>query len=309
MAKAFAYTRVSTIKQEMTPEEQKLRCKDYYESFLSKDFEWGGVFHDQGVSASKFQWQDRPEGGRLLASVQRGDIIITPMTDRLFRSTLDQAKSCQFLDQIGVGIAILNLNVDTTTPAGRFALTILTANAELETAIRSERMKMAHCTRRRRRSVRKTSPPPGYYFSRKRGQLFPDPQERKLLEQIFRWNDLGVQSVKKTCAWLREHGIKRRSGHYYRSDWVYQSRPCIENNWPLEGYVRRWWKERGDEYRAYKQSRIDRLTKSEKLTREAMRALREMQPDALRAAMLQEPEPISGEGFPSTDWPDDPDES
>ena len=46
------------------------------------------VFVERGVSGSK-PLADRPEGGKLLAQLKPGDVVITPKLDRMFRSALD----------------------------------------------------------------------------------------------------------------------------------------------------------------------------------------------------------------------------
>ena len=307
MPKAYAYSRVSTVDQHATPESQAERCRDYWKQWLKDAFDWGEVFHDQGVSATKVAWQERPEGRRLLQTVTRGDIIITPMADRLFRGIVDQGQSMEFLQTIGVKLAILNSNVDTSTPIGEYCLTILTATARMESAIKSERSKMIWETRRRRKSPRKAHPPAGYYYCQKRGILQPDHAERKLLDQIFAWNDLKIQSIKKTCAWLRENDIKRRCGTMYRSDWVYQARVQYENNWPLEGYVRSWWLAKGDEYRQQRRKRLDKLKVRSQQAKQAGINLRYMRPDNLRKLLTGDPDiSVNGTEILASDPPVDP---
>jgi DNA invertase Pin-like site-specific DNA recombinase len=289
MATAFGYTRVSTSQQEGTPESQAQRCEDYYRTWLAKSYEWGGIFHDHGVSATKVQWQERPKGRELLQQVTRGDIIITPMADRLFRSVVDQGKSLEFLESLGIKLAILNCNVDTSTPVGEFALTLMTATGRMESVLKAERNKMFMAGRKQKKAPRKAHPPAGWYYSQKKGDLFPDYTERKLLEQAFLWNDAGVQSIKKTCAWLREEDIKRRCGARYLSSWVYQARPLMESGWPLEGYTRAWWRERGEDYREQRKERLAKVKKRAKDAKKASVSLRYMRPENLRALLTGDP--------------------
>lgn len=285
MPTAYGYTRVSTSQQEGTPESQAHRCIEYYQTWLKDSFEWGGVFHDHGVSATKVPWQERPQGRVLLQKVTRGDLVITPMADRLFRSVIDQGKSMEFLSTIGVKLAILNCNVDTATPVGEFALSILTATGRMESALRAERNRMFMAGRKRHKAPRKAHPPAGWYYNQKRGELLPDYTERTLLEQMFLWNDAKVQSIKKTCKWLREEDIKRRGGTMYRSDWVYQSRILMDQGWPLEGYTRAWWQERGEEYRDQRKERLAKVKKRAKDAKKASVSLRYMKPETLRALL------------------------
>jgi putative DNA-invertase from lambdoid prophage Rac len=55
---------------------------------------------------------DRPEGLRLLATVIKGDIIITPKLDRPFRSAADALVTLEHLKDCGVGLHMLDLGGD-----------------------------------------------------------------------------------------------------------------------------------------------------------------------------------------------------
>lgn len=46
-------------------------------------------------------------------------------------------------------------------------------------------------------------------------ELVPDLRERKLLELIYQWRANRVRSIKDTCRWLTEEGIRRDSGATY----------------------------------------------------------------------------------------------
>src|SRR6056300_824011 len=182
MATAYAYTRVSTTQQDLSPDEQGRQCEEYFHRHLARDYDWGGIMHDHGESAYKIPWRDRTQGRILLQSAKRGDIIISPKADRLFRSTLDQARSMKELDDCGIKIAILDLQLDTSTAAGKFALQVICAAAEFESGLKSERIAAAAKTRKRRKKPGIASPPPGWYFSQKKGELVPDLIERNIIE-------------------------------------------------------------------------------------------------------------------------------
>jgi putative DNA-invertase from lambdoid prophage Rac len=51
---------------------------------------------------------DRPEGGRLLAAVRPGDVVITSRLDRAFRSAADALMTLEELkaQSVGAGISI-----------------------------------------------------------------------------------------------------------------------------------------------------------------------------------------------------------
>jgi hypothetical protein len=84
----YGYARVSTLRQANEGESldvQKRQIEGYvYMHGLALD----EVVVEEGVSGST-PVSDRPEGGALFAKLKKGDIVISPKLDRLFRSALD----------------------------------------------------------------------------------------------------------------------------------------------------------------------------------------------------------------------------
>ena len=52
---------------------------------------------------------ERPVGGRLFAKLKKGDIVIAPKLDRLFRSALDALQVVEDLKKRGVSLHLLDL--------------------------------------------------------------------------------------------------------------------------------------------------------------------------------------------------------
>jgi DNA invertase Pin-like site-specific DNA recombinase len=75
---------------------------------------------------------NRPELKNMLAYVREGDTVIVADISRLARSTRDLLTIVDTLAHKNVGFISLKENIDTTTPQGRFILTIFGALAELE---------------------------------------------------------------------------------------------------------------------------------------------------------------------------------
>ena len=82
---------------------------------------------------------NRPELKAALDYVREGDVFVFTKIDRLARSTLDFANIMDGLERKGVAVRILDQQIDTGTPAGKLMLTMLSAVAEFENAIRKER--------------------------------------------------------------------------------------------------------------------------------------------------------------------------
>ena len=75
---------------------------------------------------------DRPQLQEMLKFVREGDTLYVESFSRLSRSTKDLLATTQALTEKGVNLVSTKENVDTTTPQGRFMLTVFAALSELE---------------------------------------------------------------------------------------------------------------------------------------------------------------------------------
>ena len=75
---------------------------------------------------------DRDGLKSMLAYVREGDTVITESISRIARSTKDLLTIIDTLTKKGVEFVSLKESIDTTTPQGRFMLTVFAAMAELE---------------------------------------------------------------------------------------------------------------------------------------------------------------------------------
>ena len=66
---------------------------------------------EEGVSGS-VPVAERPKGGALFAALRKGDIVIAPKLDRLFRSALDALTVVEDMRQRGVSLCLLDLGGD-----------------------------------------------------------------------------------------------------------------------------------------------------------------------------------------------------
>lgn len=78
---------------------------------------------------------NRPVFDEALASLFAGDTFVVWDLDRAFRSTLDAILTAESLKARGVGMHIMSLNIDTTTPEGELFYTIVAAYAQFERRI------------------------------------------------------------------------------------------------------------------------------------------------------------------------------
>ncbi len=75
---------------------------------------------------------DRPELKKMLAFVRQGDTIVVESISRFARNTRDLLELVEQLQAKGVEFISKKEALDTTTPSGKFMLTIFGAVAELE---------------------------------------------------------------------------------------------------------------------------------------------------------------------------------
>jgi len=74
----------------------------------------------------------RPVLQSLMSIVQKGDIVVVESISRFARNVRDLLGLVEMLTKKGVEFISLKEHIDTTTPTGRFTLTVFAAVAELE---------------------------------------------------------------------------------------------------------------------------------------------------------------------------------
>lgn len=108
---------------------------------LKKIEEFGQPIHKVFIDKCSGKTADRPELKRMLDYVRDGDVIIVSEYSRLARSSSDMLRLVDELQAKGVEIISLREQFDTTTPQGRFMLTVFAGLAELEREIILERQR------------------------------------------------------------------------------------------------------------------------------------------------------------------------
>ena len=92
-----------------------------------------GILSEQ-IFVEKLSGKDtkRPQLQFLMSKVQKGDTVVVESISRFARNTKDLLGLVEKLTTKGVDFISLKEHIDTTTPTGRFMLTIFAAVAELE---------------------------------------------------------------------------------------------------------------------------------------------------------------------------------
>ena len=113
----IGYVRVSTEEQNTARQEIMLRELGVDELFVDR------------ASGKK---ADRPELNRMMNFVRRGDTVIVESISRFARNTRDLLDLVERLTEKQVEFVSRKEAIDTTTPTGKFMLTVFAAVAELE---------------------------------------------------------------------------------------------------------------------------------------------------------------------------------
>lgn len=119
MMKKYGYVRVSAIDQN---EDRQLIAMD------ALGIPKANIFMDKQSGKNTA----RPGLQKLLSTVKRGDTIIVESVSRFARNTRDLLELVERLTTKGVEFVSQKEHIDTTTPTGKFMLTVFGAVAELE---------------------------------------------------------------------------------------------------------------------------------------------------------------------------------
>ena len=101
---------------------------------LGRQEEWGKKYNVEKVFADKCSGKDtnRPELEKMLSYVREGDVVLVESINRLARNVRDLLSIVDTLKEKGVQFVSIKENIDTSTPTGKFCLTLFGSLAELE---------------------------------------------------------------------------------------------------------------------------------------------------------------------------------
>lgn len=136
--KAAAYARVSTLLGQDV-ENQLVGIRELCQN---RKFDLMGEYVDEGISGKS---ERRPSLDRLLKDARLGKykILVIYSIDRLGRSTKHLLNLIDELKHYGISIISIRENLDFSSPTGQMALTMISAVAQLEAELISERIRTA----------------------------------------------------------------------------------------------------------------------------------------------------------------------
>ena len=179
-----AYCRVST-----DSEDQKNSFESqvtYYRSMIGKRNGWGfaGIYADEARSGTKIKRRD--EFQRMIRDCEQGkiDYIITKSVTRFARNTVDSIHTIRRLKEMEIGIYFEKERIDTLTEKSELLITILSSVAQGESESISTNSKWS-VVRRFQNGTFIISDPAYGYQNDKDGNLIIEPEEAKIVRQIF----------------------------------------------------------------------------------------------------------------------------
>ena len=205
------YARVSTDSEEQqTSYEAQV---SYYTEYIQKrdDWEFAGVYTDQGISATNTKHRDG--FNRMIADALDGkiDLIVTKSVSRFARNTVDSLTTVRKLKEKGVEVYFEKENIYTLDSKGELFITIMSSLAQEESRSISENVTWGQ---RKRMADGKVTMPYGRFLGYRKGEDgLPEivPEEAKVVRMIYRSFMDGL-SYYKIAKMLMEREIPAPAG-------------------------------------------------------------------------------------------------
>lgn len=112
--RAWGYVRVSTDRQATEGDSLEAQRRAIELVCELEGFTLAGTFADPAISGG-VPFAKRPEGARLLAAVQPGDVIVAVKLDRCFRDAHDALGTLKAVQQKGVGLFLKDMGGDVSS--------------------------------------------------------------------------------------------------------------------------------------------------------------------------------------------------
>jgi site-specific DNA recombinase len=211
MKQAIGYCRVSTEKQAhegVSLEAQNARIEAWC---VATGYELAHVFVDAGVSGKRMD--TRPELLKALASLKKGDVLVSYSLSRLARSTKDALTIGEMVAKKKADLVSLTEQIDTTTAAGKMMFQMLSVLAEFERNLVAERTSTALQHKKRSNQVYTNKTP--YGFEAVDGNLVKVPKESKVVAEIHAARS-GGSTLQSIADKLNKRRIPTKTGKQWK---------------------------------------------------------------------------------------------
>jgi len=198
---AWGYCRLSTqfqVQHTNTFEQHAEAIEAYFRYRLApQGYTYAGTLEDPAIS-SRVPLIERPAGKQINECAKSGDAVIFPRLDRGFRNVVDLLTTYDLWHKRGVSVHLLDLNIDTTTPVGRFAMTVFGAAIELDRTMIRERMEAGRAHAEAQGWYTLGRPPYGFKIKkvndngRVRQKLIPNEEQRWIASTVLELRNQGL---------------------------------------------------------------------------------------------------------------------
>lgn len=224
--KAILYIRVSTTKQEHSPEVQLKKLQAYC---MLHDYEVVETIEDIGASGGNIKRPGLARALALLALGGKGYVLVVAKLDRLTRSIADLCRLVETSHKEGWTFASISEEFNTGNAMGRFVLKIFGAIAEWERETISERTSEVMQSRKASGVKHCHHAPYGWqWFTGDDGVTRParNPTEQTVMSLISQYRSEGYgQSWIATV--LNEGGYRTRTGTKWTKHSVSKRTVCM----------------------------------------------------------------------------------
>jgi putative DNA-invertase from lambdoid prophage Rac len=181
----YGYCRVSTLRQANEGESLEVQRRQIQGYAHMHGLVIDEVVVEEGVSGS-VPVAERQRGGPLFARLEKGDVVIAPKLDRLFRSALDALTVVEDMRKRGVSLCLLDLGGDISgNGMSKLFLTIAAAFAEAERDRIRERVGQVKADQKARGRYLGGIVPFGFRRGES-GELVPHEAEQEAIREIKR---------------------------------------------------------------------------------------------------------------------------
>ncbi len=147
---------------------------------------------DDPVSAYKVQFRFRPVGRKLFRNAREGDHVIFAYLDRVFRNTEDCLTTLREFKRRGIIAHFVNLRIDMDSAIGEYMITIMAASAQMDSKMKSERIKEVLAGLAVKGRMANGHAPMGFKLSGHKGKrraAVCDREARRIMGEIVRVRD------------------------------------------------------------------------------------------------------------------------
>ncbi len=209
MSAAVGYIRVSTVGQAtdgVSLETQENKIRMYADL---NDLDLVDVFVDAGLSGKSIAGRPGIQSVLELVRTKKIEHVIIFKLDRLARNLKEACEVSDLMQKRGVALHSISEKIDTGSATGKLFYHIISAMAEWERGIISERTVAALQTKKAKSERISGRSPYGYRFEN--GLVVEDASEQEVISIILRLTSEG-HSITNIIAFLAHNGYTNRSG-------------------------------------------------------------------------------------------------